>query len=159
MSKVMDSGSGLIKIPINEPAEGRKKSQVQEYLDFTQGVPGVQHLAFRCTDALDTVTELRRRGVDFLRLPDTYYEKVWDRVEGEMHAHVVEDHTRIKELGILVDADDEGYLLQLFTMPLQDRPTLFIEIICRRGSQSFGKGNFRALFESLELEQARRGNL
>ena len=159
MSKVMDSGSGLIKIPINEPAEGRRKSQVQEYLDFTQGVPGVQHLAFRCNDALETVAELRRRGVDFLRLPDTYYEKVWDRVEGEMHAHVVEDHARIRELGILVDADDEGYLLQLFTMPLQDRPTLFIEIICRRGSQSFGKGNFRALFESLELEQARRGNL
>ena len=159
MSKVMDSGSGLIKIPINEPAEGRRKSQVQEYLDFTQGVPGVQHLAFRCTEALETVAELRRRGVDFLRLPDTYYEKVWDRVEGEMHANVTEDHARIKELGILVDADDEGYLLQLFTMPLQDRPTLFIEIICRRGSQSFGKGNFRALFESLELEQARRGNL
>ena len=159
MSKVMDSGQGLIKIPINEPAEGKKKSQVQEYLDFTQGVAGVQHLAFRCHDALETVAELRRRGVDFLRLPDTYYEKVWDRVEGEMHAHVVEDHARIKELGILVDADDEGYLLQLFTMPLQDRPTLFIEIICRRGSQSFGKGNFKALFESLELEQERRGNL
>jgi 4-hydroxyphenylpyruvate dioxygenase len=159
MSKVMDSGSGLIKIPINEPAEGRRKSQVQEYLDFTDGVPGVQHLAFRCGDALETVAELRRRGVEFLRLPDTYYENVWDRVEGEMHANVVEDHQRIKDLGILVDADDEGYLLQLFTMPLQDRPTLFIEIICRRGSQSFGKGNFRALFESLELEQARRGNL
>lgn len=159
MSKVMDSGSGLIKIPINEPAEGRKKSQVQEYLDFTNNVPGVQHLAFRCNDALETVAELRRRGVDFLRLPDTYYENVWKRVEGEMHATVAEDHERIRQLGILVDADDEGYLLQLFTMPLQDRPTLFIEIICRRGSQSFGKGNFRALFESLELEQARRGNL
>ena len=159
MSKVMDSGAGLIKIPINEPAEGKRKSQVQEYLDFTENVAGVQHLAFRCNDALETVAELRRRGVDFLRLPDTYYEKVWDRVEGEMHANVREDHDRIKELGILVDADDEGYLLQLFTMPLQDRPTLFVEIICRRGSQSFGKGNFRALFESLELEQARRGNL
>jgi 4-hydroxyphenylpyruvate dioxygenase len=159
MSKVMDSGSGLIKIPINEPAEGKRKSQVQEYLDFTNNVAGVQHMAFRCNDALETVAELRRRGVDFLRLPDTYYEKVWDRVEGEMGAHVSEDHQRIRDLGILVDADDEGYLLQLFTMPLQDRPTLFIEIICRRGSQSFGKGNFRALFESLELEQARRGNL
>lgn len=159
MSKVMDSGSGLIKIPINEPAVGRRKSQVQEYLDFTGNVPGVQHLAFRCGDALETVSELRRRGVDFLRLPDTYYEHVWERVEGEMHANVREDHARIRDLGILVDADDEGYLLQLFTMPLQDRPTLFIEIICRRGSQSFGKGNFRALFESLELEQARRGNL
>lgn len=159
MSKVMDSGSGLIKIPINEPAAGRAKSQVQEYLDFTNNVPGVQHLAFRCNDALETVSELRRRGVDFLRLPDTYYDKVWDRVEGELHTEVREDHNRIKELGILVDADDEGYLLQLFTMPLQDRPTLFIEIICRRGSQSFGEGNFRALFESLEREQARRGNL
>ncbi|MBL9149788.1 MAG: 4-hydroxyphenylpyruvate dioxygenase [Phycisphaerae bacterium] len=159
MSKVMDSGAGLIKIPINEPATGKRKSQVQEYLDFHDQTPGVQHLAFRCNDALETVAELRARGVDFLRLPDTYYEKVWDRVEGEMHAHVAEDHDRIKELGLLVDADDEGYLLQLFTMPLQDRPTLFIEIICRRGSQSFGKGNFRALFESLELEQERRGNL
>ena len=159
MSKVMDSGSGLIKIPINEPAHGKRKSQVQEYLDYTKGVAGIQHLAFRCNDALETVTELRRRGVDFLRLPDTYYEKVWDRVEGELNAKVTEDHRRIKELGILVDADDEGYLLQLFTMPLQDRPTLFIEVICRRGSQSFGKGNFRALFESLELEQDRRGNL
>ncbi|MFO0962203.1 MAG: 4-hydroxyphenylpyruvate dioxygenase [Phycisphaerales bacterium] len=159
MSKVMDSGSGLIKIPINEPAEGRRKSQVQEYLDFTDGVPGVQHLAFRCGDALETVAELRRRGVDFLRLPDAYYGHVWERVEGQMHADVKEDHDLIRTLGILVDADDEGYLLQLFTMPLQDRPTLFIEIICRRGSSSFGKGNFRALFESLELEQARRGNL
>ncbi|MFO0827805.1 MAG: 4-hydroxyphenylpyruvate dioxygenase [Phycisphaerales bacterium] len=159
MSKVMDSGAGLIKIPINEPAAGRRKSQVQEYLDFHNQTPGVQHLAFRTGDALVTVAELRRRGVDFLRLPDTYYEHVWDRVEGEMHAHVAEDHELIRKLGLLVDADDEGYLLQLFTMPLQDRPTLFIEIICRRGSQSFGKGNFRALFESLELEQARRGNL
>ena len=159
MSKVMDSGSGLIKIPINEPATGKRKSQVQEYLDFTDNVPGVQHLAFRCEDALETVAELRHRGVDFLRLPESYYDRVWDRVEGELHANVREDHDRIKELGILVDADDEGYLLQLFTMPLQDRPTLFLEIICRRGSQSFGKGNFRALFESLEIEQARRGNL
>ncbi|MBL9030875.1 MAG: 4-hydroxyphenylpyruvate dioxygenase [Phycisphaerae bacterium] len=163
MSKVMSSGNNLIKIPINEPAHGKKKSQVQEYLDWHMNTPGVQHLALRTDDELHSIAALRSRGVDFLAIPDTYYEKVWERVNNTLKAHnkpeVKEDHKRIHDLGILVDADDEGYLLQLFTKPLQDRPTLFFEIICRRGSQSFGKGNFKALFESLELEQARRGNL
>ena len=154
MSKVMASGNHLIKMPINEPAAGLKKSQIEEYLDWHNDAPGVQHLAFRTDDELASVAELRRRGVDFLKIPETYYELVWDRV-GEIDECV----RRVQELGILVDRDDEGYLLQLFTMPLQDRPTLFFEIICRRGSQSFGKGNFKALFESLELEQERRGNL
>lgn len=163
MSKVMASGNHLIKMPINEPAHGKKKSQVQEYLDFTEQVPGVQHLALRTDDELHSITELRRRGVDFLAIPETYYGKVWERVEATLKQHghegVKEDHRKVRDLGILVDADDEGYLLQLFTKPLQDRPTLFFEIICRRGSQSFGKGNFKALFEALELEQERRGNL
>jgi len=163
MSKVMASGNHLIKMPINEPAEGKKKSQILEYLEWHSMTPGVQHLALRTDDELHSVAELRRRGVDFLALPDTYYELVWDRVNSTLKAHghepVKEDHERIKDLGILVDADDEGYLLQLFTKPLQDRPTLFFEIISRRGSQSFGKGNFKALFEALEIEQDRRGNL
>ena len=163
MSKVMASGNHLIKMPINEPAEGKKKSQIQEYLDWHDQTPGVQHLALRTDDELHSITELRRRGVDFLTIPDAYYETVWARVDKMLteHGHelVKEDHKRVKDLGILVDADDEGYLLQLFTKPLQDRPTLFFEIICRRGSQSFGKGNFKALFESLEIEQERRGNL
>jgi 4-hydroxyphenylpyruvate dioxygenase len=163
MSKVMASGNHLIKMPINEPAEGRKKSQILEYLEWHAMTPGVQHLALRTDDELASVAELRRRGVDFLNLPDTYYEAVWDRVNTTLQSHghhpVKEDHERIRDLGILVDADDEGYLLQLFTKPLQDRPTLFFEIISRRGSQSFGKGNFKALFEALENEQDRRGNL
>jgi 4-hydroxyphenylpyruvate dioxygenase len=163
MSKVMASGNHLIKMPINEPAEGKKKSQIQEYLDWHDNTPGVQHLALRTDDELSSITELRRRGVDFLSIPDAYYETVWARVDKMLtqHGHEVvkEDHKKVKDLGILVDADDEGYLLQLFTKPLQDRPTLFFEIICRRGSQSFGKGNFKALFESLETEQERRGNL
>jgi 4-hydroxyphenylpyruvate dioxygenase len=163
MSKVMASGNHLIKMPINEPAEGKKKSQIQEYLDWHDNTPGVQHLALRTDDELHSITELRRRGVDFLSIPDAYYETVWNRVNKMLteHGHQVvkEDHKAVKDLGILVDADDEGYLLQLFTKPLQDRPTLFFEIICRRGSQSFGKGNFKALFESLEIEQGRRGNL
>ena len=154
MSKVMDSGQGVIKIPINEPAQGRNKSQVQEYLDWHDGVGGVQHVAFRTDDEVDSVGRLSSRGVEFLRLPDTYYELTWDRV-GE----IAEDRQKIEDLGILVDRDDQGYLLQIFTRPVGDRPTLFFEIITRRGSDSFGKGNFRALFESLELEQARRGNL
>jgi 4-hydroxyphenylpyruvate dioxygenase len=158
MSKVLDSGFGVIKLPINEPAEGKKKSQIQEYLDWHDDVAGVQHLAFRTDDELQSVSELRSRGVDFLTIPDVYYESVWERVS-KLGWDVKEDHERIRDLGILVDADDEGYLLQLFTKPLQDRPTLFFEIICRRGSQSFGKGNFKALFESLEIEQERRGNL
>ncbi len=154
MSKVMSSGRGLIKMPINEPAPGRRKSQVQEYLDWHHNTAGVQHLALRSRDELNSVRLLRERGVEFLKLPDTYYDIVWDRV-GEIE----EDRQKIKELGILVDRDDEGYLLQIFTRPVQDRPTLFFEIITRRGSQSFGKGNFKALFEALELEQQRRGNL
>ncbi len=163
MSKVMASGNNLIKMPINEPAEGKKKSQVQEYLDWHKDVPGVQHLALRTDDELHSIAELRRRGVNFLEIPDSYYEQVWKRVDSMLtqhgHTPVKEDHQKVKDLGILVDADDEGYLLQLFTKPLQDRPTLFFEIICRRGSQSFGKGNFKALFEALEHEQERRGNL
>jgi 4-hydroxyphenylpyruvate dioxygenase len=163
MSKVMASGNQLIKFPINEPAAGKKKSQILEYLEWHDMTPGVQHLALRTDDELASVAALRRRGVDFLSIPDTYYESVWARVDSMLrqhgHAAVKEDHQRIRDLGILVDADDEGYLLQLFSKPLQDRPTLFFEIICRRGSQSFGKGNFKALFESLEIEQGRRGNL
>jgi 4-hydroxyphenylpyruvate dioxygenase len=163
MSKVMASGNNLIKIPINEPAPGKRKSQVQEYLDWHCNTPGVQHLALRTDDELHSIAALRARGVDFLTLPDTYYEVVWDRVNRMLTSHghtaVREDHEAVKKLGILVDADEDGYLLQLFTKPLQDRPTLFFEIICRRGSQSFGKGNFKALFEALEIEQGRRGNL
>ncbi|MDX2147102.1 MAG: 4-hydroxyphenylpyruvate dioxygenase [Planctomycetota bacterium] len=163
MSKVMASGNHLIKMPINEPAEGKKKSQVEEYLDWHHHTPGVQHLALRTDDELHSIAALRARGVDFLTLPDAYYELVWDRVNKMLGSHghqaVREDHEAVKKLGILVDADEDGYLLQLFTKPLQDRPTLFFEIICRRGSQSFGKGNFKALFEALELEQERRGNL
>lgn len=163
MSKVMASGSGLIKMPINEPAKGKRKSQIEEYLDWHHNTPGVQHLALRTDDELYSISALRNRGVDFLSIPDAYYQNVWARVDAmlKQHGHegVKEDHQRVKDLGILVDADDEGYLLQLFTKPLQDRPTLFFEIICRRGSQSFGKGNFKALFESLELEQQKRGNL
>lgn len=163
MSKVMASGSGLIKMPINEPAEGKKKSQIEEYLDWHHQTPGVQHLALRTDDELHSIAALRARGVDFLAIPPAYYDKVFERVNTTLRQHghdaVKEDVQKIRELGILVDADDEGYLLQLFTKPLQDRPTLFFEIICRRGSQSFGKGNFKALFEALEHEQARRGNL
>lgn len=158
MSKVMASGNHLIKMPINEPAPGKKKSQILEYLEWHDMTPGVQHLALRTDDELSSVAELRRRGVDFLAIPETYYDDVWKRVS-KLGWEVKEDHEKIRDLGILVDADDEGYLLQLFTKPLQDRPTLFFEIICRRGSQSFGKGNFKALFEALEKEQERRGNL
>ncbi len=154
MSKVMDSGRELIKIPINEPAEGKRKSQIEEYLDWHNNTPGIQHLALLTKDELHTVGRLRDRGVDFLEIPETYYDLVWDRV-GEIN----EDTGSVKDLRVLVDRDDKGYLLQIFTKPLQDRPTLFFEIICRRGSESFGKGNFKALFESLELEQERRGNL
>jgi 4-hydroxyphenylpyruvate dioxygenase len=138
MSKVMASGNHLIKMPINEPAPGKKKSQIQEFLDWHDQTPGVQHLAFRTDDELASVAELRRRGVDFLDIPEAYYASVWKRVNEMLtrngHKAVQEDHQRIRDLGILVDADDEGYLLQLFTKPLQDRPTLFFEIICRRGN-------------------------
>ncbi len=154
MSKVMDSGRELIKIPINEPAEGRRKSQIEEYLDWHNNEAGIQHLALLTRDEINTVAKLRQRGVDFLDIPDSYYEQVWERV-GE----IKEDLNKVEDLRLLVDRDDKGYLLQIFTMPLQDRPTLFFEVICRRGSESFGKGNFKALFESLEQEQAKRGNL
>ena len=153
MSKVVSNGNGYVKFPINEPAEGKKKSQIEEYLDFYHGA-GVQHLAIATNDIIHTVTELRKRGVEFLRVPDTYYEDLADRVGA-----VQEDMAAIKRLNLLVDRDDEGYLLQIFTKPLEDRPTLFFEIIQRRGARSFGKGNFKALFESIEREQALRGNL
>lgn len=153
MSKVMSNGNGRIKFPINEPAEGKKKSQIEEYLDFNNG-PGVQHIAMSTDDIVATVRALMSRGVEFLSVPSSYYDDLLDRV-----GKIDEDLAPLRELGILVDRDDEGYLLQLFTKPLQDRPTLFIEIIQRKGAKSFGKGNFKALFESIEREQAARGNL
>ncbi len=153
MSKVMTNGNGRIKFPINEPAEGKKKSQVEEYLDFYNGA-GVQHIAVATDDIVTTVKAMKARGVEFLEVPSTYYDTVLDRV-GEID----EDLAPLKELGILIDRDDEGYLLQLFTKPVSDRPTLFFEIIQRKGAQSFGKGNFQALFEAIEREQANRGTL
>jgi 4-hydroxyphenylpyruvate dioxygenase len=152
-SKVMSSPQGSIKFPLNEPAPGRMKSQIQEYLDFYRG-PGAQHVALLTTDIVTTVSRLVTNGVEFLEVPDAYYETIWDRV-----GDVAEDREMIRKLGILVDRDDKGYLLQLFTKPVEDRPTLFFEIIQRAGAQGFGKGNFKALFESIEREQARRGNL
>ncbi|QSE96777.1 4-hydroxyphenylpyruvate dioxygenase [Fulvivirga lutea] len=153
MSKVVSNGNGYIKFPINEPAEGKKKSQIEEYIDFYKGA-GVQHIAIATDDIIHTVSELRARGVDFLEVPGTYYDDLLDRV-GEID----EDLQPLKDLNILVDRDDEGYLLQIFTKPVQDRPTLFYEIIQRKGAKSFGKGNFKALFEAIEREQALRGNL
>lgn len=153
MSKVMSNGNGWIKFPINEPAHGKKKSQIEEYLDFYHG-PGVQHLALATDDILFTVGELRRRGVDFLYVPEAYYESVHERV-GEIDENLDD----LKRLNILVDRDEDGYLLQIFTKPVEDRPTLFYEIIQRKGAKSFGKGNFKALFESIEREQELRGNL
>lgn len=153
MSKVMSSGNGRIKFPINEPAAGKKKSQVEEYLDFYEG-EGVQHLAVATDNIIETVTKLRDRGVEFLRIPATYYETVLDRV-GEID----EDLAPLQELGILIDRDPEGYLLQIFTRPVQSRPTMFFEIIQRKGARSFGKGNFKALFEAIEREQELRGTL
>jgi len=153
MSKVMSNGNGYVKFPINEPAEGKKKSQVEEYLDFYDG-EGVQHVAIATNDILKTVTELQKRGLAFLNIPPSYYETVLDRV-----GHIDEDLEPLQRLGILVDRDDEGYLLQIFTKPVEDRPTLFFEIIQRKGAKSFGKGNFKALFEALEREQEARGNL
>ncbi|WKW12622.1 4-hydroxyphenylpyruvate dioxygenase [Pseudogemmatithrix spongiicola] len=153
MSKVMSNGNGRIKFPINEPAQGKKKSQIEEYLDFYRG-PGVQHIAVATDDIIRTVRALKSRGVEFLTIPRTYYETVLDRV-----GKIDEDIAPLAELGILVDRDDEGYLLQIFTKPVQDRPTLFFEIIQRKGAKSFGAGNFKALFESIEREQAKRGNL
>lgn len=153
MSKVMSSGNGFVKFPINEPAEGKKKSQVEEYLEFYNG-EGVQHVALATKDIVKTVRELMSRGVEFLKVPSTYYDDLLDRV-----GHIDEDLEPLKELGILVDRDNEGYLLQLFSRPVEDRPTLFFEIIQRKGAKSFGKGNFKALFEAIEKEQEARGNL
>ncbi len=153
MSKVMGSGNGRIKFPINEPAEGKKKSQIEEYLDYYGG-PGVQHVALITGDIIATVRELRERGLEFLRVPKSYYDSLPERM-GE----IKERYEDIAELGILADRDDEGYLLQIFSRPLQDRPTFFLEVIQRRGSRGFGVGNFKALFESIEIEQAKRGNL
>ena len=153
MSKVMTNGNGRIKFPINEPAEGLKKSQIEEYLDFYNG-PGCQHIAVATNDIVATVSNMKKRGVEFLMIPDAYYDTLLDRV-----GDISEDVTTLKKHGILVDRDDEGYLLQIFTKPLTDRPTLFFEIIQRKGAQSFGKGNFKALFESIEAEQKRRGTL
>ena len=153
MSKVVSNGNGYIKFPINEPAQGKKKSQIEEYLDFYKG-PGVQHIAIATDDIIFTVSELRKRGVEFLYVPETYYDDVMDRV-----GHISEDLKELKKLNILIDRDEEGYLLQIFTKPVQDRPTVFFEIIERNGAKSFGKGNFKALFESIEREQALRGNL
>ena len=153
MSKVMSNGNERIKFPINEPAEGKKKSQIEEYLDFYHGA-GVQHIAIATNNIIETVTALRDRGVEFLYVPNTYYEDLLERV-----GPIEEELQELAELGILIDRDEEGYLLQIFTKPVEDRPTLFYEIIQRKGARSFGKGNFKALFEAIEREQARRGNL
>jgi len=153
MSKVMSNGNGFVKFPINEPAEGKKKSQVDEYLEFYNG-EGVQHVAMATKNIIETVMDLQKRGVEFLNIPSNYYETLLDRV-----GQIDEELNALKRLGILVDRDDEGYLLQIFTKPVEDRPTLFFEIIQRKGAKSFGKGNFKALFEAIEREQAARGNL
>jgi 4-hydroxyphenylpyruvate dioxygenase len=153
MSKVMSNGNERVKFPINEPAEGKRKSQIEEYLEFYRG-PGVQHIAMATDDIIDTVGRLRAQGVDFLRVPNTYYDDLEGRV-GKIDEPIEE----LRRLGVLVDRDDEGYMLQLFTRPVEDRPTLFYEVIQRKGSRSFGKGNFKALFEAIEREQELRGNL
>jgi 4-hydroxyphenylpyruvate dioxygenase len=153
MSKVMQDGTGRIKFPINEPAQGKRKSQIQEYLDYYRG-PGVQHVALATDDILETVFNLRSRGVEFLRVPSTYYDDLEQRV-----GRIDEPVARLAELGVLADRDDEGYLLQIFTEPVGDRPTLFFEVIERHGSRGFGEGNFKSLFEAIERDQARRGNL
>ena len=153
MSKVVSNGNGYVKFPINEPAKGKKKSQIEEYLDFYNGA-GVQHIAVATHDIIQTVAELRARGVEFLQVPDSYYDDLLQRV-----GKIDEDLQPLRDLNILVDRDEEGYLLQIFTKPVEDRPTLFFEIIQRKGATSFGKGNFKALFESIEREQAKRGNL
>ena len=153
MSKVMSNGNGYVKFPINEPAEGRRKSQIEEYLDFYHG-PGVQHIALATDHILETVGRMQAQGVEFLAVPHTYYTELAGRV-----GHIDEPIDELERLGILVDRDDEGYMLQIFTRPVEDRPTLFYEIIQRKGSRSFGKGNFKALFEAIEREQALRGNL
>ena len=158
MSKVMSNGNGRIKFPINEPAEGKKRSQIEEYLDFYEG-PGVQHIAVATNDIIGTVTEMRKRGVEFLSTPpDEYYKAVPLRLKEHNH-HLGEDIEKLKSLGIMIDADEEGYLLQIFTKPVEDRPTLFFEIIQRMGALGFGAGNFKALFEAIEREQEKRGTL
>lgn len=154
MSIVMSQDKASIRFPLNEPADGLKKSQIEEYLDFYEG-PGCQHVALLTKDILKSVAKLRANGVEFLKVPDTYYESLWDR----LGAQVKEDHQAIQDLGILVDSDEDGYLLQLFSQPVEDRPTVFFEVIQRQGSRGFGKGNFKALFESIEREQSLRGNL
>jgi 4-hydroxyphenylpyruvate dioxygenase len=153
MSKVMANGNGYVKFPINEPAEGKKKSQVEEYLDFYPG-PGVQHIALATNDILHTVKRLQEQGIEFLRVPHAYYTELQSRI-----GRIDEPVSELEDLGILVDRDDQGYMLQIFTRPVQDRPTIFFEIIQRKGSRSFGKGNFKALFEAIEREQQARGNL
>jgi 4-hydroxyphenylpyruvate dioxygenase len=153
MSKVVTSGDGRVKFPINEPAEGKRKSQIDEYLEFYEG-PGAQHIALTTDDIVSTVAELRKQGIRFLRTPESYYEEVPERI-GE----ITESLEDLRRLGILVDRDDEGYLLQIFTAPLGDRPTIFLELIERHGARGFGEGNFKALFEAIEREQAKRGNL
>ena len=158
MSKVMSNGNGRIKFPINEPAEGKKRSQIEEYLDFYGG-PGVQHIAIATDDIIKTVSQLRARGIEFLSAPPSEYYKAIPERLGEHMGMMKEDITKIEELAIMVDADEDGYLLQIFTKPQQDRPTLFFEIIQRMGAKGFGAGNFKALFESIEREQAKRGTL
>jgi len=153
MSKVMANGNGYVKFPINEPAEGRRKSQIEEYLDFYGG-PGVQHMALATNDILTTVAAMKKQGVDFLTVPHSYYTELESRI-GKIDEPIGE----LEKLGILVDRDNEGYMLQIFTRPVEDRPTVFYEVIQRKGSRSFGKGNFKALFEAIEREQALRGNL
>jgi 4-hydroxyphenylpyruvate dioxygenase len=153
MSKVMSNGNGFVKFPINEPAEGKKKSQVEEYLEYYDG-EGCQHVALATNNIVETVSDLKRRGVEFLKIPSTYYDDLLQRV-----GKIDEDIQPLKDLGILVDRDHEGYLLQIFTRPVEDRPTVFFEIIQRKGAKSFGKGNFKALFEAIEKEQELRGNL
>lgn len=153
MSKVVSNGNGYIKFPINEPADGKRKSQIEEYLEFYNGA-GVQHIAVATDNIIHTVSELRKRGIDFLHVPDVYYEDVLDRV-----GKIDEDLKPLRDLNILIDRDEEGYLLQIFTKPVEDRPTVFFEIIQRKGAKSFGKGNFKALFEAIEREQELRGNL
>ena len=153
MSKVMANSNDRVKFPINEPAEGKKRSQIEEYLDYYQG-PGVQHIAMATDNIIDTVARLRSQGIEFLRVPNTYYEELEGRV-----GKIDEPVNELRDLGVLVDRDDDGYMLQIFTKPVEDRPTLFFEIIERKGSRSFGKGNFKALFEAIEREQGLRGNL
>jgi 4-hydroxyphenylpyruvate dioxygenase len=158
MSKVMSNGNGRIKFPINEPAEGKKKSQIEEYLDFYDG-PGVQHIAIATDDIIKTVADLKSRGIEFLSTPpQAYYDAIPERLKDHMHKFK-EDIKELQKLGIMIDADEEGYLLQIFTKPVEDRPTLFYEIIQRMGARGFGAGNFKALFESIEREQALRGTL